>query len=58
VAQRKVLRASPTARSDVRPFGPCLDKTLYAITRFEQRLGLPMPAGGSVLATAVKPIER
>jgi SAM-dependent methyltransferase len=58
VLQRKVLARTPEGRSDVAPFPPWLDHSLFAITSLERRLmagGLPFPAGGSVLATAVRP---
>jgi SAM-dependent methyltransferase len=64
VAQRKLLsrpRSSPSApenRSDVAPFPPWLDRTLHAATALERRLtaaGLPLPAGGSLIATATRP---
>lgn len=51
VVQRKVLgRASAT--SDVAPFPPWLDATLHSMTELERHLSVPLPAGGSVLATA------
>ena len=40
--------------SDVAPFSPWLDATLYAMTEIERRLPFRMPAGGSVLATAIR----
>jgi hypothetical protein len=54
VVQRKLL-ARGEAASDVAPFPPWLDATLLGITEFERRLKLWLPAGGSVLATAVRP---
>ncbi len=42
------------ARSDVAPFSPWLDATLYAMTEIERRLPFRLPAGGSVLATAIR----
>ena len=54
VVQRKLLgRASAT--SDVAPFPPWLDATLHGMTELERHLPLPLPAGGSVLATAERP---
>lgn len=56
--QRKVLARAPGNRSDVAAFSPWLDRSLHAVTSLERRLtaaGLPWPAGGSVLATAVRP---
>jgi SAM-dependent methyltransferase len=59
VAQRKLLsRAAPESRSDVAPFPPWLDRSLHAATALERRLtaaGLPLPAGGSLIATATRP---
>ncbi|MCB4821089.1 class I SAM-dependent methyltransferase [Roseicella aerolata] len=58
VLQRKLLARAPDGRSDVAPFSPWLDRSLFAVTRLERRLqsgGLPFPAGGSVLATATRP---
>ena len=52
VARRKLQRQD--ARSDVAVFSPWLDATLFAITEFERRLPVRMPAGGSVLATAIR----
>ena len=54
LVQRKIL-ARDAAVSDVAPFPPWLDGRLHAITEFERRLPFPLPAGGSVLATAEKP---
>jgi hypothetical protein len=36
-------------------FSPWLDATLHGITALERRLPFPLPAGGSVLATAEAP---
>jgi SAM-dependent methyltransferase len=58
VAHRKLRKGlSTNAQSDVEPFGPCLNSALYAITEIERFLHLAMPAGGSVLATALKPLD-
>ena len=54
VVQRKLLARGDSA-SDVAVFPPFVDATFFAITALERRLGLAMPAGGSVLATAVRP---
>ncbi|WP_256336724.1 class I SAM-dependent methyltransferase [Belnapia rosea] len=57
VAQRKLLARAPHHGSDVAPFPPWLDHSLHAVTVLERRLmglGLPFPAGGSVLATATR----
>ena len=55
VLQRKLLARGDDAASDVAPFSPWLDATLHAITVIERRLPFPLPAGGSVLATAIRP---
>lgn len=60
VLQRKVLaRGAPDGGgemvSDVTAFPPPIDATFHALTELERRLGLPMPAGGSVLAVAERP---
>lgn len=54
IAQRKIL-ARGGAASDVALFPPWLDAMLFAITRLERSLLVPMPAGGSVLAIAESP---
>jgi len=54
VVQRKLL-ARDSAASDVAAFPPWLDATLHGMTEFERRLPFPLPAGGSVLATAERP---
>ncbi|MBL6076522.1 class I SAM-dependent methyltransferase [Belnapia sp. T18] len=56
-AQRKLLASAPHHGSDVAPFPPWLDRSLHAVTVLERRLmrlGLPFPAGGSILATAIR----
>lgn len=58
VLQRKVLARAPDERSDVAAFSPWLDATLHSITQLERglaSLGLPFPAGGSLLATGHRP---
>ncbi len=55
VLQRKLLARNAGAASDVAPFSPWLNATLHAITRLERCLPVPLPAGGSVLATAIRP---
>ena len=52
VARRKLLGRGE--RSDVAAFSPWLDTTLYTITEIERRLPVRLPAGGSVLATAIR----
>lgn len=54
IVQRKILARGESV-SDVAPFPPWLDARLHAMTQFERRLALPLPAGGSVLAIAEKP---
>ena len=58
VLQRKIMAAAPEDRSDVAAFPPWQNATLLAVTELERhcaRLGLPFPAGGSVLAVATRP---
>jgi ubiquinone/menaquinone biosynthesis C-methylase UbiE len=58
ILHRKVLARSPDRPSDVAQFPPWLDTSLHAVTRLERCLrasGFPFPAGGSVLATALRP---
>jgi ubiquinone/menaquinone biosynthesis C-methylase UbiE len=55
VVERKLLARGADAASDVAAFSPWLDATLHAITAIERRLPVPLPAGGSVLATAIRP---
>jgi SAM-dependent methyltransferase len=60
VVQRKLLVRREHAASDVGDFPPWLDAALHGMTRLERRierrpgrrLGVPLPAGGSVLAVA------
>ena len=54
VVQRKLLSRGAGAASDVAAFSPWLDASLHAITAVERRLPVPLPAGGSVLATAIR----
>lgn len=53
VAERKLLARGPGAASDVKPFHPALDAAFFAVTELERRLPA-LPAGGSVMATAVR----
>jgi hypothetical protein len=53
IAHRKLRAAGEQSASDVALFPSWLDASLYAVTVLERRL--PMPAGGSVLATARRP---
>lgn len=60
VLQRKVLKRDEGDSSDVAPFPPWLDASLYSVCRLEAALlsaGLRFPAGGSVLATATRPLD-
>jgi SAM-dependent methyltransferase len=58
ILQRKVLQRRPDAPSDVTPFPPWIDKTLFALSEADRWLtsrGLLMPGGGSVLVLATRP---
>ena len=59
VLQRKVLARDSgnggETVSDVAAFPPLIDAIFHALTALERRMGLRLPAGGSVLATARKP---
>lgn len=58
VLRRKVMAAAPEDRSDVAAFPPWKNETLFAVTELERRLarlGLPFPAGGSILAVGTRP---
>lgn len=60
VVQRKLLKSDEGATSDVAPFPPWLDASLFTVCRVEAALlgaGLRFPAGGSLLATATRPLE-
>ena len=54
VARRKFFPRRNSA-SDVSRFSPWLNATLHTVTEIERRLPVPLPAGGSVLATARRP---
>jgi SAM-dependent methyltransferase len=54
MVQRKIVARGDTV-SDVASFPPWLDVTLHGMTKLERRLPFPLPAGGSVLASAGKP---
>jgi len=54
IAQRKLLKWR-AATSDVASFPPWLDATFHAMTECERRLPFPLPAGGSVMASAERP---
>ena len=56
--QRKVLSRGPDAPSDVAEFPPWVDAVLHGVSDAERRLarlGLRIPAGGSVLMLATRP---
>ena len=58
LVQRKILRRDENAASDVAPFPAWLDAALGSVCRIESGLmgaGLTFPAGGSIVATAVRP---
>ena len=58
VVQRKLLARGEGHRSDVAPPSPWLNRSLHAVTALERGMmaaGVPFPAGGSVLATAIRP---
>ncbi len=54
IVQRKLLASADDAASDVAAFPPWLDATLFAVTEAERWLSCPWPAGGSILATAIR----
>ncbi|WP_421990250.1 class I SAM-dependent methyltransferase [Roseococcus sp.] len=61
VVQRKILARDDEAASDVTPYPPWLDASLFTICRLEAallRAGLRFPAGGSLLATAIRSESR
>jgi SAM-dependent methyltransferase len=55
LAERKLFARGADAPSDVALIPPWLDRSLYAVTACERRLPVPLPAGGSVFAVAVRP---
>ena len=57
MVMRPKLAGGAHAPSDVAPFPPWLDAALFKATALEEWLPIPMPVGGSVLATAVRPSE-
>ncbi len=56
VLHRKILARSDAAPSDVGAFPDWLDASLYGVAEMERRLGIRLPAGGSVLAAAHRPM--
>ncbi|MEI6160930.1 MAG: class I SAM-dependent methyltransferase [Roseococcus sp.] len=60
IVQRKLLKSDEDAASDVAPFPPWLDASLFSVCRLEAALlgaGLRFPAGGSLLTTATRPLD-
>ncbi|UPY35160.1 class I SAM-dependent methyltransferase [Sediminicoccus sp. KRV36] len=60
IVQRKLRKSDEGAASDVAPFPPWLDASLYSVCQLEAALlgaGLRFPAGGSLLATATRPSD-
>lgn len=55
LAHRLLHARDTAAASDVVPFPPRIDAGFFAITEFERRLPCSLPAGGSVLAIALRP---
>jgi SAM-dependent methyltransferase len=55
LAERKLLARGAPAAASVAAFPPWLDALLHAVTVLERRLAWRLPAGGSVLATAIRP---
>ncbi len=55
IVQRKLLAGGQDAASDVATFPPWVDAMFHAATDAERRLPVRWPAGGSVLATAIRP---
>jgi SAM-dependent methyltransferase len=53
IVQRKLIARGDSV-SDVAAYSPWLDATLHCVTEFERRARLPLPAGGSVLAVALR----
>ena len=53
---QRLLLARGKAASDVAHFSPWLDATLHSVTRLETSLPFALPAGGSVLAIALRPL--
>jgi SAM-dependent methyltransferase len=57
VLQRKLLARRAESRSDVATFPPWQDRMFFAATEIERTLPFALPAGGSVLAIARKPMR-
>ncbi|MBV9538027.1 MAG: class I SAM-dependent methyltransferase [Acidisphaera sp.] len=55
IAHRKIRGRHGDAPSDVAVFSPPVDATLFAVTALERHLPFALPAGSSVLATAIRP---
>lgn len=58
LAHRLLSVRSREAGSDVVAFTPWVDASFFAATEAERRLPVALPAGGSVLATAIRPPDR
>lgn len=54
LAQRKILARGHDSASDVAAFPPWLDASLHGVTALERALRLRLPAGGSVMALAIR----
>ena len=57
VVQRKLLASGDAAASDVAAFPPSVDAIFHAATVLERWLPFALPAGGSVLAIAERPLD-
>lgn len=54
IVQRKLLARRFAAASDVAPVHPVLNAAFWTVTNWERGLSLSLPAGGSVMAVAVR----
>jgi SAM-dependent methyltransferase len=54
IVQRKLLASDADSASDVASFPPFVDAMFHGVTVLERYLPFALPAGGSVLATAVR----
>jgi SAM-dependent methyltransferase len=54
ILRRKLFRRHQEAASDVAPISPWLNMTLYGVSALERWIPIPMPIGGSVMATAIR----
>jgi SAM-dependent methyltransferase len=55
VARRKIFPPRHDSASDVSRFSPWLNAILHRVAEIERHLPMRLPAGGSVLATALRP---